>query len=125
MSSDTTLGERISEAREACGLSTAQAARRMAIKTSTLRNWEYGTTVPRPNKLQMLAGVLGVPLLWLVQGSEQHDPIIDRPSRMELLQRKIDRLSRLQKTVARLSTEIADEVELMRKIEEEIEELAA
>ena len=125
MSAESTLGERIAEAREACGLSTAQAARRMAIKTATLRNWEYGTTAPRPNKLQMLAGVLGVPLLWLVQGSEKHDPIIDRPSRMELLQRKIDRLSRLQKTVSRLSVEIADEVELMRRIEEEIEELAA
>lgn len=125
MSSDTTLGERITEAREASGLSTAQAARRMAIKTSTLRNWEAGTTEPRPNKLQLLAGVLGVPLLWLVQGSEEHDPMLDRPTRLEVLQQKIGRLKSLQTRMTRLSAEIADEIELIRKLEQELEDLAA
>lgn len=65
---DYTLGERICKARDAAGLSTAQLARRMGIKTSTLHGWESDRSEPRSNKLVLLAGVLNVSPTWLLVG---------------------------------------------------------
>ena len=58
-------------ARSARGMSYKQLASQMGVKKSTLENWEKGKTVPRANRLNQLAGVLNVPLLWLIAGSRQ------------------------------------------------------
>ncbi|MDQ0324864.1 transcriptional regulator with XRE-family HTH domain [Rhodopseudomonas julia] len=63
-----TLGGRIVRAREAIGLSTAQLARRLGVKTSTLSQWENDRAEPRANRLNMLAGILGVSPMWLLIG---------------------------------------------------------
>lgn len=125
MQNDTTLGERVREAREAIGLSLEEAAQRMAVKTMTLKSWETGKTQPRPNKLQMLAGVLGVPFSWLLEGGEQHDPIIDGNSRLAQLEHKVERMRLLQAELGQLCEEIAHEVAVCRQIDEELEELVA
>ncbi len=65
---DYTLGERICRARGSVGLSTAQLARRLGIKTATLQGWESDRSEPRSNKLVMLAGVLNVSPTWLLVG---------------------------------------------------------
>jgi len=67
-STDYTLGERICKARDAAGLSTAQLARRLGIKTSTLHGWESDRSEPRSNKLVLLAGLLNVSPTWLLVG---------------------------------------------------------
>ncbi|GAB4576539.1 MAG: helix-turn-helix domain-containing protein [Roseibium sp.] len=67
-SSDYTLGERICKARDASGLSTAQLARRLGIKTATLQSWESDRSEPRSNKLVLLAGLLNVSPTWLLVG---------------------------------------------------------
>ncbi len=67
-SSDYTLGERICKARDASNLSTAQLARRLGIKTSTLQSWESDRSEPRSNKLVLLAGILNVSPTWLLVG---------------------------------------------------------
>lgn len=65
---DAKLGRRIVEAREAMGLSTAQLARRLGVRTATLSGWEAGRAEPRANKLMMMAGVMSVSLSWLLTG---------------------------------------------------------
>lgn len=125
MQNDTTLGERVSEAREAIGLTLEEAAQRMAVKTVTLKNWEAGKTQPRPNKLQMLAGVLGVPFSWLLEGGEEHDPIVDSNGRLAQLEHKVERMRQLQAELSQLCEEIAQEVAVCRQIDEELEELVA
>ncbi|MSU89890.1 helix-turn-helix domain-containing protein [Rhodobacteraceae bacterium 2CG4] len=50
------------------GMNQAQLARRLGIKTQTLQNWEEDRAEPRANKLQMLAGVLNVSIVWLMSG---------------------------------------------------------
>lgn len=65
---DYTLGERICRARDAAGLSTAQLARRLGVKSSTLQGWESDRSEPRSNKLVLLAGVLNVSPTWLLVG---------------------------------------------------------
>lgn len=63
-----TLGGRIQMAREMRGLTPSQLARRAGVLPKTLANWESDRSEPRANKLQMLAGVLDVPPLWLLGG---------------------------------------------------------
>ncbi|MBO6639440.1 MAG: helix-turn-helix domain-containing protein [Roseitalea sp.] len=63
-----TLGGRIVSARETAGLTTAQLARRLGVKSATLQNWESDRSEPRSNKLFMLAGLLNVSPTWLING---------------------------------------------------------
>ena len=64
----SSFGERLALAREAMGLDQAQLAQRMGIKRQTLRDWETGRAEPRANRLQLLAGMLNVSMLWLMAG---------------------------------------------------------
>jgi HTH-type transcriptional regulator, cell division transcriptional repressor len=63
-----TFGDRMTGAREATGLSQADLARRMGVKVKTVKAWENDQSEPRANKLQMLAGMLGVSIMWLLTG---------------------------------------------------------
>ncbi|MEL6549173.1 MAG: helix-turn-helix domain-containing protein [Pseudomonadota bacterium] len=63
-----TLGDRITGAREAAGLSEETLAKRLGIKLRSLKEWEDDLAEPRANKVQMLAGVLNVSLRWLLTG---------------------------------------------------------
>ena len=64
------LGERIAEARDRTGLSVAQFARRLGVKTRTLSSWERGVSKPRSNRIAMLAGALNVTPAWLLSGKD-------------------------------------------------------
>lgn len=63
-----TLGDRIAAAREAAGLSQAQLASKLGVRSRTLRGWESDLSEPRANRLQMMAAMLGVSLRWLLSG---------------------------------------------------------
>ena len=62
------IAERIVQAREASGLSTAQLARRLGVQSNTLTRWENGQTEPRGSRLMMLSGMLNVSSAWLLSG---------------------------------------------------------
>lgn len=64
----TTFGDRMTGAREAAGLSQSDLARRLGVKVKTIRAWENDMSEPRANRLQMLAGLLGVSIMWLLNG---------------------------------------------------------
>ncbi|MEM9579643.1 MAG: helix-turn-helix transcriptional regulator [Pseudomonadota bacterium] len=63
-----TFGDRLGAAREQTGMTQAQLARRLGIKPSTLRAWEQDISEPRANRLSMIAGILGVSIVWLLSG---------------------------------------------------------
>jgi transcriptional regulator with XRE-family HTH domain len=63
-----TMGDRIAGAREAAGLTQEELARRLGVKHSTIRAWEDDRSEPRANRLQMLAGMLNVSLMWVLTG---------------------------------------------------------
>lgn len=63
-----TFGDRLGLAREVMGLSQAELAERIGVRPVTVRNWEDDRSEPRANKLQMLAGLLNAPLVWLMSG---------------------------------------------------------
>jgi transcriptional regulator with XRE-family HTH domain len=64
----TTFGDRMTGAREAAGLSQSELAKRLGVKIKTIRAWENDRSEPRANRLQMLAGIMGVSIMWLLNG---------------------------------------------------------
>ncbi len=63
-----TFGDRLAGAREAAGMSQAELARRLGVRLKTLADWENDLADPRANRLQMLAGMLNVSIMWLLTG---------------------------------------------------------
>ena len=63
-----TFGDRLAAARDAAGLSTEDLARRLGVREKTVAAWEDDMAEPRANRLQMLAGLLNVSLMWLLTG---------------------------------------------------------
>ena len=73
-----TFGDRLSAAREACGLDQKAFAQKLGVGLRTIEKWENDLTEPRANKLQMLSGVTNVSIRWLLTGEgEGIEPIID------------------------------------------------
>ncbi|RYG92206.1 helix-turn-helix domain-containing protein [Loktanella sp. IMCC34160] len=63
-----TFGDRLAAAREGAGLSQKDVASRLGVKTSVIKAWEQDLKEPRANRLQMMSGLLGVSLTWLLTG---------------------------------------------------------
>ncbi len=63
-----TFGDRLEAAREAAGLTADELAQRLGVRDSTIKAWEADEWEPRGNRLQMLAGMLNVSLVWLMTG---------------------------------------------------------
>ncbi len=120
-----TFGDRVAGARDALGLSQPDLARRLGVKVKTVRAWENDLSEPRANKLQMLSGVLGVSLMWLLNGEgeglngpvEEEASLVPEVRALLLEMRQIraevddaaDRLARVEK---RLRTALMEATEL-------------
>lgn len=63
-----TIGGRLSRAREASGMSVKQLAWRLGVKISTINAWESDRSQPGAHRLNMLSGLLGVSLSWVLHG---------------------------------------------------------
>jgi len=101
------FGERIKHAREASGMSQKLMASRLGVKSATIAKWESGKEDPRANRLQMIASLLNVPLLWLLAGSQQVPDTGGEQSTAELLRQKLDevnsRMVKLQNSIEDLN----------------------
>lgn len=95
-----TVGDRIVQAREALGLTTAQLARRAGVRTHTLASWEAGRAEPRANKLVMLAGILNVSPTWLLMGQGQAPN--DTPSEIAMVMGELSQLRAMQERTAQI-----------------------
>ena len=87
------FGERLKNAREASGMSQKTMASRLGVKLSTVEKWENGKLDPRANRLQMVASLLNVPLLWLLAGSQKVPDPMAGVSNREMMLLKITDLS--------------------------------
>lgn len=93
---ESTLGERIHNARQEAGLTLNLASHLAGVKASTLRDWERDRSEPRVNKLVALAGIFGVsPTHLLAAEGNSNNPTIVTKGRHE-------------KVMALLKAEIAD-----------------
>ena len=85
----TTFGDRVTGAREAAGLGQAELAKRLGVKVKTVRGWENDQSEPRANKLSMLAGILGVSMMWLLSGQGEG---LESPEEMQPVDEDMERL---------------------------------
>ena len=110
-----TLGKRMVRAREAAGLSTAQLARRLGVKTATLTQWEADRSEPRSDRLRALAGHLNVSLIWFLVGRGSA-PASDGPFAQEV------RLLKLEiNALGEAATQIVDRLERLGQRLDEID----
>ena len=63
-----TFGDRLEAAREAKGMTVASLAEKLGVDTRTVEAWENDADAPRANRVQMLAGLLNVSIVWLISG---------------------------------------------------------
>jgi len=107
-----TIGGRISRAREAGGYSLAQLARRLGVKTATLKLWETDRSEPRSNRLAMLAAFLNVSPTWLLVGRGESPTNNTLSDEIGLLETELETIQtdmlflhqRLVETVGRLKS---------------------
>ncbi len=104
----STLGERISVARERAGMSQEELAQALAIKSGMLENWENDAAEPRAQRMTMLGGILGVSAGWLLYGMGEGVPApSEEPAIDEFSDDKIAQM---------LMVELQDAQEMQRKI---------
>ncbi|MDC1399589.1 helix-turn-helix domain-containing protein [Yoonia sp.] len=112
-SEDTaTFGDRLAAAREAAGLGQAAFASKLGVKPVTMTSWENDLKEPRANRLQMMSGILGVSMSWLLTGAgdgpdapdeanDLSDDVLDLLAEMRALRSQIaqsgEKLGRLEK----------------------------
>ncbi len=63
-----TFGDRLAAAREAAGMTQEDLAKRLGIKLKSLQSWEQDLAEPRANRLNMIAGILNISMVWLITG---------------------------------------------------------
>jgi len=109
-----TFGDRISVARQAMGYSSSSLAKRLGVREATLLSWEEDRAEPRANKLQMLAGLLNVSIIWLMSGEgmgvrsdrteigrEEFDEVLAELREIRTIQQTLaTRTSRLERRLA-------------------------
>ncbi|QBY00040.1 helix-turn-helix domain-containing protein [Rhodophyticola sp. CCM32] len=99
-----TFGDRLAGAREAAGLSQNELARRLGIKPKTVKGWENDQNEPRANKLQMVAGLLNVSIMWLLtgqgEGLDGPEPVVPMPGGVEEILGELRRLKAEQGQMA-------------------------
>lgn len=120
-----TFGDRVAGARDALGIGQPELAKRLGVKIKTVRAWENDLSEPRANKLQMLSGILGVSLMWLLNGEgdglaepkEEQASLVPEVRALLLELRQIrsevdnaaDRLARVEKTLRAALLEAGNE----------------
>jgi len=110
----TTFGDRLTGAREAAGLSQNDLAKRLGVKVKTVRAWENDQSEPRANKLQMLAGMLGMSIMWMLTGEGEG---LEGPERPEAVS---DDISELLVELRRMKVEQSRMAERMGRLEKRL-----
>lgn len=111
-----TMGGRISRAREDMQIASAQLARRLGVKSNTVRDWENDRAEPRANRVVMLAGVLGVSPTWLLTGIGEAHSATDAASQLSGLLDQISVMRDMHAEMGRTIKLIELEAERLSRI---------
>lgn len=129
----STTGSRIKLTRNQLLLSLPQLAGQIAVQRKTLENWENDRSEPRGDKLMKLAGVLQVPMVWLLtgdtpQGSDRKPSAPTAAKVAQKLEKALavqQRALAVQQDLATLLAEVSADVMRLRRELDEDRELAA
>jgi transcriptional regulator with XRE-family HTH domain len=104
---NATFGDRLAGAREALGLSQRDLAERIGVRTKTIQHWEDDVSEPRANRLQMLAGMLNVSLMWLLTGEGSGIAAPDqRPAHSDETEALMHELREMRNTMGALAEQL-------------------
>lgn len=110
-----TFGDRLEAAREAKGLTAASLAEKLGVDTRTIEAWENDADAPRANRVQMLAGLLNVSIVWLISGESNGSSHVadtfERPTGVN------DALGEISQLKATLSAALAKLEELESRLQ--------
>lgn len=114
---NATFGDRLAAARQAKGLDVDGLSEKLGVDVRTVKIWERDADMPHANRIQMLAGLLNVSMVWLVSGegngtSEVADTF-ERPSGIN------DALGE----ISQLKTILLGAVEKLEKLEERLQDV--
>jgi transcriptional regulator with XRE-family HTH domain len=111
-----TLGDRLLAARNAGGVTQTELATQLGVKVVTLDAWENDWKEPRANRLQMLTGLLGVSLRWLLtgvgQGPDNPEETTEIPSDVNGL---LAEMRKLRTQIAKSSVTLGELEKRLRK----------
>lgn len=111
-----TLGDRLVAARNMAGLTQPELAAQIGVKVVTLDAWENDWKEPRANRLQMLTGLLGVSLRWLLTGIGEGP---DNPEEVQAIPSDINgmlgEMRKLRAQIARSSVKLGELEKRLRK----------
>ncbi|MEM8536499.1 MAG: helix-turn-helix domain-containing protein [Pseudomonadota bacterium] len=109
-----TFGDRLAGAREMAGLDQKGLAAKLGVRVSVISSWENDLKEPRANRLQMLAGILGVSMSWLLtgEGNGPDAPDDETPLSEDLL----DMLAEMRA----LRSQIAQSAEKLARLEKRL-----
>ena len=65
---NATFGDRLAAARQAKGIDVDGLSEKLGVDVRTVKVWERDADMPHANRIQMLAGLLNVSIVWLVSG---------------------------------------------------------
>lgn len=112
-----TLGDRLAAARDAAGLTQLELAQKLGVKAATLDAWENDRREPRANRLQMLTGLLGVSLRWLLTGvGEGPDEALSGSETPQDVRDVLMEMRRLRTQIARASVRLGELEKQLRNI---------
>ncbi|GGA14176.1 helix-turn-helix domain-containing protein [Neptunicoccus cionae] len=82
-STAASFGGRLQAAREAKGLTVQGLSEKLGVQPESIEMWESEEDSPRSNRIQMLAGLLNVSIVWLINGESNGtshiEDTFDRP----------------------------------------------
>lgn len=111
-----TLGDRLVAARNSAGLSQVDLATQIGVKVATLDAWENDWKEPRANRLQMLTGMLGVSLRWLLsgvgEGPDNPEEVTEIPSDINGM---LSEMRKLRTQIAKSSVKLGELEKRLRK----------
>ena len=111
-----TIGGRLCRARDTSGLSVKQLALRLGVKASTIKAWESDRSQPGAHRLNMLCGLLGVSVSWVLHGvGAAPVEAEDEDEDIKALGSQLDKLRHLH----------AETGNLIRRLQNDMDRLAA
>ena len=98
---NATFGDRLAAARQAKGLDVDGLSEKLGVDVGTVKIWERDADMPHANRIQMLAGLLNVSMVWLVSGEGNGtSEVADTFERPEGVNDALGEISQLKATLS-------------------------
>jgi transcriptional regulator with XRE-family HTH domain len=113
-----TFGGRLQAARMAKGLTQAGLGEKLGVDLSAIAAWENDDREPRANRIQMLAGMLNVSIIWLITGeSNGTDNVEQTHDRPAGINDALGEISQLKETLAGALEKLENLEQRLRAVE--------